>query len=226
MKGVIARAATYTVAAILVAAALYATPPLPDRKPAEELLGARQQGVATDPVATLRERTDTLASGESLRSIFARGGVSELLRIQPGNIRRVGFLPSGRIIRKHGDGNLRRRLPMKLVYSRRIYDRLESIARREYPRSDQLVSLGDINDLAHTSRAIFRRDSCAAIEMSPGSIRGRRRKFARFRHRQQIRIAFLHSGQLLSRLNGATKTVVVRLVGGRSRSLAVDHRSH
>ena len=78
MKAVIARVATYAVVAILVAAALYATPPLPQRRPAEELLSA-QQGVATTPVTMLRERIDTLASGESLRGIFARGGVSEAL---------------------------------------------------------------------------------------------------------------------------------------------------
>jgi murein DD-endopeptidase MepM/ murein hydrolase activator NlpD len=92
----IARAATYGVAAILVAAALYATPRLPDKRPAEELLGARQQGIATTAVSMLRERLDTLASGESLRSVFARGGVSEALAnqavkaltlIDPGHVR-------------------------------------------------------------------------------------------------------------------------------------------
>ena len=78
MRAVIARVATYAVVAILVAAALYATPPLPQRRPAEELLGA-QQGTVTTPVTMLSERIDTLASGESLRGIFARGGVSEVL---------------------------------------------------------------------------------------------------------------------------------------------------
>ena len=78
MKAVIVRLATYAVVAILVAAALYATPPLPQRRPAEELLGA-QQGIVTTPVTMLRERIDTLASGESLRGIFARDGVSEAL---------------------------------------------------------------------------------------------------------------------------------------------------
>jgi len=78
LKAVIARVATYAVVAILVAAALYATPPLPQRRPAEELLGA-QQGIVAAPATMLRERIDTLANGESLRGIFARGGVSEAL---------------------------------------------------------------------------------------------------------------------------------------------------
>src|SRR6185503_6818683 len=96
LKGVMIRVATYAVAAILVAAALYSTPRLPDRRPAEEILGPQQQGIATLPVAMLRERIDTLASGESLRSVFARGGVSEVLAneavkaltlIDPGRVR-------------------------------------------------------------------------------------------------------------------------------------------
>lgn len=82
MKGVIARAVTYTVAAILVAGALYQTPQLPLKKPAEELFKVQQQSAAAIPVAMLRERIDTLASGESLRGVFERGGVSELLATQ------------------------------------------------------------------------------------------------------------------------------------------------
>jgi murein DD-endopeptidase MepM/ murein hydrolase activator NlpD len=82
LKGVIERVVTYGVAAILVAGALYQTPQLPDKKPAEELFGPRQQSVATVSMAMLRERIDTLGSGESLRSVFARGGVSELLTTQ------------------------------------------------------------------------------------------------------------------------------------------------
>jgi len=96
LKAVITRAATYVVAAIIVAGALYATPRLPDRRPAEEILGPQQQSIAALPVAMLRERVDTLASGESLRSVFARGGVSEVLAneavkaltlIDPGRVR-------------------------------------------------------------------------------------------------------------------------------------------
>lgn len=82
MKGVIERVVTYGVAAILVAGALYQTPRLPDKKPAEELLGPQQQSIVALPVAILRERLDTLGSGESLRSVFARGGVSEVLATQ------------------------------------------------------------------------------------------------------------------------------------------------
>jgi murein DD-endopeptidase MepM/ murein hydrolase activator NlpD len=82
LKGVIERVVTYGVAAILVAGALYQTPQLSDKKPAEELLGPQQQSVATVSMAMLRERIDTLGSGESLRSVFARGGVSEVLTTQ------------------------------------------------------------------------------------------------------------------------------------------------
>ncbi|MFL5612337.1 MAG: M23 family metallopeptidase [Gemmatimonadaceae bacterium] len=91
----IARATTYGVAAILVAAALYATPRLPDKRPAEELLGARQQGIATTAVSMLRERLDTLASGESLRSVFARGGVSEALANQA--VKALTLIDPGRV---------------------------------------------------------------------------------------------------------------------------------
>jgi murein DD-endopeptidase MepM/ murein hydrolase activator NlpD len=82
LKAVLIRAATYTVAAILVAAALYKTPRLPEKRPGEELFRAQQQSIADLPVTMLRERFDTLASGESLRSVFARGGVSDLLATQ------------------------------------------------------------------------------------------------------------------------------------------------
>src|SRR5205823_9164762 len=63
---------------------------------AEELLGAQQQGIADIPLAMLRERIDTLASGESLRGVFARGGVTAVLTeqalksltiINPGRVR-------------------------------------------------------------------------------------------------------------------------------------------
>ena len=96
MKAVIARAATYVVVAILVAGALYELPQLPEKRPAEELLRARQQRIADIPLAMLRERIDTLASGESLRGVFARGGVTAVLTeqalksltiINPGRVR-------------------------------------------------------------------------------------------------------------------------------------------
>jgi murein DD-endopeptidase MepM/ murein hydrolase activator NlpD len=95
LKGVIARVITYGVVAILVAAALIDTPRLPERQPAAEILGP-QQSVAALPIAMLRERVDTLGRGESLRGIFARGGVSEALAdqavkaltlINPGHVR-------------------------------------------------------------------------------------------------------------------------------------------
>ena len=83
VKGALARLGFYTAVAILVAAVLYGTPRLPDKRPAEDLLGGpqRQRSAAT-PVTMLRERIDTLASGESLRSVFARAGVSDMLANQ------------------------------------------------------------------------------------------------------------------------------------------------
>jgi murein DD-endopeptidase MepM/ murein hydrolase activator NlpD len=78
LRPAIARAATYLVVATLVAGALYGTPQLPQKKPAEEMLAA-QQSAAALPIASLWQRIDTLAAGESLRSIFERGGVSQLL---------------------------------------------------------------------------------------------------------------------------------------------------
>jgi murein DD-endopeptidase MepM/ murein hydrolase activator NlpD len=96
LKVVIVRVITYGVMAILVAAALVNTPRLPEKRPAEDLLGAKQQSIVSLPVAMLRERFDTLGSGESLRGVFERGGVSAVLAdqavkaltvINPGRVR-------------------------------------------------------------------------------------------------------------------------------------------
>jgi murein DD-endopeptidase MepM/ murein hydrolase activator NlpD len=96
LKAVITRIVTYGAVAILVAAALIDTPPLPDRKPAADLLAPRQQGIASLPMAMLKQRVDTLGRGESLRGVFARAGVSEALAdqavkaltiIDPGHVR-------------------------------------------------------------------------------------------------------------------------------------------
>ena len=80
MRAAFARVITYGSVAFLVASALYGTPPLPHRKPARDVLEAHQRA----PVAarSAAHRVDTLGSGESLRSVFARGGVSELLASQ------------------------------------------------------------------------------------------------------------------------------------------------
>jgi murein DD-endopeptidase MepM/ murein hydrolase activator NlpD len=95
LKGVIARVITYGVMTILVAAALIDTPRLPEKRPAEELLGARQQSIAALPMAMLRERVDTLASGESLRSVFTRGGVSAVLADQA--VKALTVIDPGRV---------------------------------------------------------------------------------------------------------------------------------
>jgi murein DD-endopeptidase MepM/ murein hydrolase activator NlpD len=174
LKGVIARAATYTVAAILVAAALYATPPLPDRKPAEELLGARQQGVATDPVATLRERTDTLASGESLRSIFARGGVSELLAnqaiktltlIDPGHVR--AGMP---VVFRSAPDSAPREIVMQLAIDRLLHLRRDGTSWTESEerlpwRTDTIVVSGTI------SSTLYEAMDSSAKSILPGNAR-------------------------------------------------------
>lgn len=70
-----ARAIAYGVVALLAVAAIYLTNPLPPRatRPAGEIL---------TPAHTehlVRERYDTVASGESLVSVLARGGVTEVL---------------------------------------------------------------------------------------------------------------------------------------------------
>lgn len=95
MKGVIARVITYIVVTILVAAALIDTPRLPDRRPAAEILGAQQQSIASLPVAMLRQRIDTLGRGESLRGVFARGGVSEALADQA--VKALTIINPGRV---------------------------------------------------------------------------------------------------------------------------------
>lgn len=78
MKAALARAITYGSVAILVAGALYGTPKLPDTRAAEAVLTAPVRPAAAS-LATEHHRVDTLASGESLRSVFTRGGVSAVL---------------------------------------------------------------------------------------------------------------------------------------------------
>jgi murein DD-endopeptidase MepM/ murein hydrolase activator NlpD len=77
LKAALVRVITYGSVAILVAGALYGTPRLPERQPAADVMAAAPSPAA--PLAVLHRQVDTLASGESLRSIFARGGVSEVL---------------------------------------------------------------------------------------------------------------------------------------------------
>jgi len=70
-----ARAIMYSVVALLAVAAVLFTRPLPPRSntPAGEIL-------TKDPTARLwRERYDTVGQGESLISVLARGGVSEMI---------------------------------------------------------------------------------------------------------------------------------------------------
>jgi murein DD-endopeptidase MepM/ murein hydrolase activator NlpD len=81
LKAGLARAITYGSVAVLVAGALYGTPKLPDTRPAEILLAntASVSPTAAAPLTRSHDRVDTLASGESLRGIFSRGGVSDIL---------------------------------------------------------------------------------------------------------------------------------------------------
>jgi murein DD-endopeptidase MepM/ murein hydrolase activator NlpD len=95
LKVAIARVITYGVVTILVAAALVDTPRLPERKPAAELLAPQQQGIASIPIAMLRQRVDTLGRGESLRGVFARGGVSEALADQA--VKALTIINPGRV---------------------------------------------------------------------------------------------------------------------------------
>lgn len=74
MKPRAARLVAYSLVVVLGAAAVHFTPQLPESTPGEVL----QQGDATGGVvSTLRQQFDTLASGESLQSLFIRGGVPD-----------------------------------------------------------------------------------------------------------------------------------------------------
>ena len=79
MKAPTARAITYSVVGILAVCALRATPPMAARSPAERLSAVRE-AVTPElaPIAALPAfltHTDTLERGETLRAVFARGGV-------------------------------------------------------------------------------------------------------------------------------------------------------
>ena len=82
MKTGVARAITYGSVAILVAGALYGTPPLAERRPIQEVLAAPQGASSLPEALQPSVDVDTLGRGESLRTVFARGGVSELLATQ------------------------------------------------------------------------------------------------------------------------------------------------
>lgn len=79
----VARVVTYSIIALLAAAALRFTPPIQARRPAELLSGRRAvRAGATAPASSLRyagltwrQHVDTLGRGESLSQLLDRGGV-------------------------------------------------------------------------------------------------------------------------------------------------------
>ncbi|HYC51398.1 MAG TPA: M23 family metallopeptidase [Gemmatimonadaceae bacterium] len=71
-----ARAIAYGVVALLGVAAVLFTKPLPPRTPVAEALLA---GVAAPVINPWRERHDTVRRGETIISVLARGGLSEVL---------------------------------------------------------------------------------------------------------------------------------------------------
>jgi murein DD-endopeptidase MepM/ murein hydrolase activator NlpD len=73
----LARAITYTVVALLFAFALRFTPQLPERRPAEVLLQGAPTPPADSSAHSVAPHVDTLASGETLQSVFRRGGVAD-----------------------------------------------------------------------------------------------------------------------------------------------------
>ena len=81
MKPSTARAITYSVVGVLAWCALSATPPMAARTPAARLAAVREAvtpGLPQLPaLPELRTYVDTLERGETLRSLFVRGGISE-----------------------------------------------------------------------------------------------------------------------------------------------------
>ena len=78
MKPSTARAITYSVVGVLAACALRFTPPMAARTPAERLSAVREAVTPGLPqLPSFLLHTDTLGRGETLRALFARGGVPE-----------------------------------------------------------------------------------------------------------------------------------------------------
>ena len=79
MKASNARAITYTVVGALAVCALRYTPPMAARSPAERLASVREAVTPALPelprLPAFLTHTDTLERGETLRALFARGGV-------------------------------------------------------------------------------------------------------------------------------------------------------
>jgi murein DD-endopeptidase MepM/ murein hydrolase activator NlpD len=78
MKTSTARSIAYSVVGVLAVCALRATPPMAARTPGERLAAVREAVTPALPqFPSLRTHTDTLERGETLRSLFVRGGVPE-----------------------------------------------------------------------------------------------------------------------------------------------------
>lgn len=77
MKTSTARAITYSVVGLFAVIALRATPPMAARTPAARLAAVREAVTPGLPqLPAFRLHTDTLRRGETLRALFARGGVA------------------------------------------------------------------------------------------------------------------------------------------------------
>ena len=145
--------------------------------------------------------------------------VPSALRSRPGlaasklaQIRRVRFLPSGRVSRQHGDGNFRRSLLVPVGNPRELKMPSTGFRAGKNAGGGELVLLRDADDLVgpRLARCLRSRLSLLKVAAMAACVRAALR---RGRHRQQIRVRMLHFAPSSRRLRPLASGFPVEFVG-------------
>jgi murein DD-endopeptidase MepM/ murein hydrolase activator NlpD len=122
-----ARAIAYGVVALLAVAAIYLTKPLPPRanQPVGEILSQEH------PAHLWSERYDTVGRGETLVSVLARGGISEVIAreaLKPAKMLDPRRIPEGMqvLVRSQPEDTLKTEVVLRLAIDRLLHLRRDS----------------------------------------------------------------------------------------------------
>src|SRR6185437_2135564 len=155
-----------------------------------------------------------LSSWQLLRSGgldgFARGDFRETFCIQMSDVRRVGFLPSGRFVGQHGNGNFRRCLRMPLTQTARIKEAFKGVSAGEYACGSQLVLFGNGDYFFNALGAILWSERRRLRKMPAGQYLCGADTLVR--DGQQIRIRMLDLCQTLGGSYNALEAFVIELI--------------
>src|SRR5215469_12629233 len=113
---------------------------------------------------------------------------------------------------------------MNLCQSLGIEQRFQVLGGRIDSRSRLFVLLCHAHDLFHRSSSIFRLDrrGCSKVALNSTLMPSLSRSW----NRQQIGIALLHAGYLLSGLHRSLQTLVVKTIRRRASSLAIESNAN